>query len=475
MHREEKEVENGNEIVTIKKKVLRFNSEFFEHSHRLFNTKIKMTPEMEKELLNFDKKTSIKVIKSFMNKKFNARFTYMDIYNMWRKLYPRFKQNDANSFVKILKKANCIVEVEKIEGNLEKIIFATEIMKERYVKYNDIVIVDSTFKTNTYNLPFVIFSGANNKGHNIIFAIGLISNEKAESYVWLFRKFMLIHSNIQPRILVTDQDLAVDKAKNLVWHHSVRHLLCRWHIGQNIKKKFCFLKSEEDKKIRERILQLRYMETPEDFNDSFNQIKSYFVGTRNEVETHSYLDMLFGIKEQFSQAYIGNLFTAGIYVTSRVEAINNIVKKHLKASSELVAIIDFLEEFEGAFSLRKPESVKRLITHPILSELSSLLHPKLLSLYKSEMDFSFYYTGTAFTDIEGGKFFEVTAKEGALTKRIVQFKDGELKCSCKLLEQEGIVCRHLFAIKNLLQSKNLSFLNIRQRWLKSYHLEDEMR
>jgi zinc finger SWIM domain-containing protein 3 len=52
-----------------------------------------------------------------------------------------------------------------------------------YVTFRDVVIFDSTYKMNRYNLSLVPFVGVNHHGSIVLFACGTISHETIESYI----------------------------------------------------------------------------------------------------------------------------------------------------------------------------------------------------------------------------------------------------------------------------------------------------
>ncbi|XP_039778235.1 protein FAR1-RELATED SEQUENCE 5-like [Panicum virgatum] len=75
--------------------------------------------------------------------------------------------------------------------------------------FGDVVVFDSTYKTNRYNLPLVPFVGANHHYRTILFGCGIISHENIESYVWLLITFT--EANVQKHhvSVITDGDLAM--------------------------------------------------------------------------------------------------------------------------------------------------------------------------------------------------------------------------------------------------------------------------
>ena len=51
----------------------------------------------------------------------------------------------------------------------------------------DMVIIDATYKRNRFNMPLINVVGVNNYGRTILLAFGLMDDEKANSYDWLFK------------------------------------------------------------------------------------------------------------------------------------------------------------------------------------------------------------------------------------------------------------------------------------------------
>jgi len=74
----------------------------------------------------------------------------------------------------------------------------------------DIVIIDSTYKKNRFNLPLVNIIGVNNFGFNILLAFGLLSDETAESYTWLFEKLKESWKK-DPKVIITDDCESIQK------------------------------------------------------------------------------------------------------------------------------------------------------------------------------------------------------------------------------------------------------------------------
>jgi zinc finger SWIM domain-containing protein 3 len=86
-----------------------------------------------------------------------------------------------------------------------------------------------------YNLPLVPFVGVNHHKRTVLFGCGIISHENKNSYEWLLRIFS--NTNIQKHHIsvITDGDLAMQRAIRIVWPNS-SHRLCGWHFEQNLMR-----------------------------------------------------------------------------------------------------------------------------------------------------------------------------------------------------------------------------------------------
>ncbi|XP_039778150.1 protein FAR1-RELATED SEQUENCE 5-like [Panicum virgatum] len=121
------------------------------------------------------------------------------------------------------------------EGHLQGLFWCDTQYLLDYEAFGDVVVFDSTYKINRYNLPLVPFVGVNHHYRKVIFGCGIISHENIESYVWLLKMKTFTEANVQKHSIsvITDGDLAMQRAISVVWPNSP-HRLCGWHIEQNL-------------------------------------------------------------------------------------------------------------------------------------------------------------------------------------------------------------------------------------------------
>ena len=98
------------------------------------------------------------------------------------------------------------------------------------------LIIDATYKTNVFNMPFVEIVGVTSTNKTFCIAFAFIKDEKMDSYKWVLEELKLtLNECMHPRVIVTDRELALMSACEKVFPHT-NHILCRWHISRNIFK-----------------------------------------------------------------------------------------------------------------------------------------------------------------------------------------------------------------------------------------------
>ena len=81
-----------------------------------------------------------------------------------------------------------------------------------YIAYRDILIFDSTYKTNMYDKPLVLFIGSNNHDSTVMFSCPLLLDEIFKTYKWVLETFMASMKDKKPISILMDGDEAMRKA-----------------------------------------------------------------------------------------------------------------------------------------------------------------------------------------------------------------------------------------------------------------------
>ena len=420
--------------------------------------KVELTDAMKLEISRFTKKDKVSAIKEHIETTFSCRISYSSIYNEFRRQNPRFGPMDCKNFLDFLDRNQALKEYETSENkDLCKLLFVTEKMKANFSKFGDILILDSTYNTNTYSVPLVVFSGIDNNYKNVLFAIGFVNDESKATYSWLFNRFKTL--NGMPSLVMTDQDLAIGAAlqETESWQ-DIPHRLCSWHIGRNLRKYFKFIKADHDE-IKEKIFKLPYQNDKTTFELHEKEI-SKFLKDFDLKKSLDYFENLLQSKEKWARPYHLPYFDADVTTTSRAESWNRYIKRYVGSKSELSDIIEFIQNtdktclnFEGNLT---SDVLIFIETDPLVAELKGYLSPKLyekqleqyslakrceskLVMDKDEQIYEVIYVKSESQPIASQKIHKVTLRQ-------------RISCSCSYFKRVGLICFHIFhicAIKNI--------------------------
>ena len=111
-----------------------------------------------------------------------------------------------------------------------------------YESFHDVIIFDTTYLTNKYDMSFSPFIGINYHGKSIILGCGLLSGEDMDSFVWVFRQWLQSMCGIAPKSIIMDQCQAMRRAIEIVFPETV-HRLCIWHITMKLPVKLAGLEA----------------------------------------------------------------------------------------------------------------------------------------------------------------------------------------------------------------------------------------
>jgi hypothetical protein len=70
---------------------------------------------------------------------------------------------------------------------LEHIVWAFGDSIRAYEAFGDVVVFDTTYRINRYEMPLGIWVGVDNHGNSIFFGCVLLRNEKISSFAWAIK------------------------------------------------------------------------------------------------------------------------------------------------------------------------------------------------------------------------------------------------------------------------------------------------
>jgi len=102
--------------------------------------------------------------------------------------------------------------------------------------FNIILIMDSTYKTNKYQLSLLEIVCVTSIGLTFSATCAFLSSERKNNFTWALGKLrgLFMMSEGGPQVIVTDRDLSLMNVVGTMFLEYY-HLLCHFHIQKNVQ------------------------------------------------------------------------------------------------------------------------------------------------------------------------------------------------------------------------------------------------
>ncbi|KAJ6870640.1 hypothetical protein NC652_036327 [Populus alba x Populus x berolinensis] len=155
-----------------------------------------------------------------------------------------------------------------------------------YDYFGDVLILDTTFRMDKYDMICAPFWGLNHHRQHVMFGCAFLLDESKESFVWLFETFLEAMGRKQQKTIVTDENQVMLDAVKVVLLDT-EHLFGVWFIRQKALKHLSAFYSQPD------------------FVNIFNECVSH---CQNEEEFESKWDFLLKKFNLCEKAWLNNLY-----------------------------------------------------------------------------------------------------------------------------------------------------------------------
>ena len=310
-----------------------------------------------------------------------------------RSLQPRESNEDLGMVFQFCKEKNLIYRVRKVGPSdrtqeVAAVLFTKQNAQAAFQRFNDVLLIDSTYGTNQEKYPLVNFVGVDNHGLSFLAASAIVMDESSQSFMDLLREFLSIMGRPEIPVVVADGDEALRKAVSTLLPKSVQ-LLCRWHLGLNLRKSL--LAKKVSLRIREDAIRdfyvLAWKEDEKAYNDAF---KSFICKYEEAAE---YMNRIKMLERRWTGPYTKYFPKLNCDTTQRVESMHSRIKLVLPNKLcflELVrAVSEAMDEQAAKRHIADAMSIQRNLVQlcPELSSLSGLIpidHLKEINnLYRS--------------------------------------------------------------------------------------------
>ncbi|XP_057432975.1 protein FAR1-RELATED SEQUENCE 5-like [Lotus japonicus] len=409
----------------------------------------------------------------------NVGCTQRDLQNYSRDLKTLIKDSDAHVFIDNFRRKQELnpsfyyaYDVDG-EGRLKCVFWADGLSRKNYSLFGDVVSFDTTYETNRYSMIFAPFTGVNHHRQCVTFGAAFLADEKADSFIWLFEKFLEAMGHHQPNLIITDQDPAMKVAIEKIFNHSA-HRFCMWHIMKKVSEKVGVSLNANEEFNTDFKSCIWRSETANEFETTWKSIIIRF-----QLQKNDWLSHMYDIRSMWIPAYFKDIFLAGILrTTSRSESENSFYGKFLNPN---VSLVEFWMRFDSAIEAQRQKELladnDSLHSQPKL-KLNRNLEKHGSNVYTHENFYKFQKElwiacvdcGVESKKEEGGlEILHIIDNSHANAKmREVAYNPSNhnAECSCKMYQSQGIPCRHILCV---LKGKGLNEIPsnyILNRWTK---------
>ncbi|PIN11369.1 hypothetical protein CDL12_16027 [Handroanthus impetiginosus] len=456
-------------------KVTRF---VMEHNHEMVESDQTYLLRSSRNLSNAQKSTfeamvnariSLASVVSYMEEKAhgpeNLRFTRKDAYDYIRSLkkHTKVENGDASELIKyFLNKSNnepCFYwDVQLDDDNrVMNFFFRDYRCRIDYESFGDMLSVDTTYRTNRYNLICAPFVGINHHKQNVMFGLAFMSDETEESFEWLFRTFLESMSGKQPETLL-----------------QINVKLCQWHINQNAPSHLGNLNCDSRfKQLWNKCM--TYCDSEEEFEETWKHMIHEY-----DLSHHKWLNGMYKLRYKWATAFSNTRFSAGLLAKSRSEGTNSVLKK---AGNRTISLCDFVLNYEKIQKTwrvnektedtrcrhgKPPMIVKN---HPLLIHVADVYTMNLYKLFEIELIESLSIEFAEDLSFFGPFFILFKVKSLNQYSRIknvwLDKQKNEVKCSCHKFESMGILCKHALKVINHVKVHSIPEPYIKKRCMKN--------
>ncbi|XP_044355413.1 protein FAR1-RELATED SEQUENCE 5 [Triticum aestivum] len=192
----------------------------------------------------------------------------------------------------------------------------------QYQYFGDVIIFDTTYRSDKYGTPFGLFVGVNNNFETILLGGVLMINEKMESYKWVLSQFFQLMGGEHPKTILTDCCEAIEEAVLEVLP-STTHRWWKWNVLGRAKDYlgFHYTKTSSFGVGLHKIL--NDMLTADEFERAWEMLLE-----EHGLENHPFLKEIYEVRHKWVKAYFSDTFCATLTSTQKSDCAKHFLKQH---------------------------------------------------------------------------------------------------------------------------------------------------
>lgn len=360
------------------------------------------------------------------------------------------------------------VELDVHSGSCLSVFWADSRARFACSQFGDAVVFDTSYRKGNHSVPFATFVGFNHHRQPVLLGCAVVADESKESFLWLFQTWLRAMSGRPPRSVVADQDLPIKQALSQVFP-GAHHRYSAWQMRERERENLRPFPSEFKYEYEKCIYQTQ---TVLEFDSVWNTLINKY-GLRDDV----WLREVYEQREHWVPAYLRGSFFAGIPINGAFEPFFSASSSSLDA---LTPLREFIGRYEQGLEQRREEERKEDFNsynlqpflqtkEPVEEQCRRLYTLTVFRIFQNELVQSYSYLCLKTYEEGAMSRFLVRKCGNESEKHAVTFNATNLNssCSCQMFEHEGLLCRHVLKVFNLLEVKELPSRYILHRWTKN--------
>jgi len=332
-------------------------------------------------------------------------------------------------------------------------------------QFGDAVVFDTSYRKGDYSVPFATFIGFNHHRQPVLLGGALVADESKEAFSWLFQTWLRAMSGRRPRSMVADQDLPIQQAVAQVFP-GTHHRFSAWQIRSKERENLRSFPNEFKYEYEKCLYQ---SQTTVEFDTMWSSLVNKY-GLRDNM----WLREIYEKREKWVPAYLRASFFGGIHVDGTFDPFYG------TSLNSLTSLREFISRYEQGLEQRREEERKEDFNsynlqpflqtkEPVEEQCRRLYTLTIFRIFQSELAQSYNYLGLKTYEEGAISRFLVRKCGNENEKHAVTFSASNLNasCSCQMFEYEGLLCRHILKVFNLLDIRELPSRYILHRWTKN--------
>ncbi|KAI4345536.1 hypothetical protein L6164_012650 [Bauhinia variegata] len=350
-------------------------------------------------------------------------------------------------------------------GNCRSIFWSDGRSRYSCSQFGDVIVLDSSYRTDVYMVPFATFVGVNHHKQPVLLGCALIADESEESFTWLLRTWLRAMSGRQPVSIVADQDVAIQRAIAKVFP-GTHHRFSLWQIKAKEQENLGRLGEGFTNDYEKCVY---HSQTADEFDATWNALLNKY-----GLKDSAWVQEMYEKRASWVPLYLRSTFFAGIPMNECVESyFGTLLNAH-------TPLTEFISRYERGLERRREEERRKdfdtssfqpvlQTKEPVEEQCRRLYTLTIFKVFQKELLQCYSYLGFKIYE-EGGLSRYLVRKCGNdIERHMVTFSTSNLSvsCSCQMFEYEGVLCRHVLRVFQILELKEVPSRYILHRWTRS--------